>query len=86
MRYVLPWLLLSLAALGQSAPTRIAPDEAAKHLIKKSPAIYPSLAETARIQGNVIIEISILTPSDFRASVACSGCLGRSKQVEISAF
>ena len=59
MRYVLPWLLLSLAALGQSAPTRIAPDEAAKHLIKKSPAIYPSLAETARIQGNVIIEISI---------------------------
>jgi len=45
--------------MGQAAPARISPDESEKHLIKKPPAIYPSLAETTHIQGNVIIEIGI---------------------------
>jgi TonB family protein len=40
-------------------PTRIQPDEAAKHLVRKTPAAYPASAELARIQGNVILEIAI---------------------------
>jgi TonB family protein len=54
-------VLLLAAALGQEAPapTRISPDDAAKHLIKSNAPEYPPLAQAARIQGNVILEIGI---------------------------
>jgi TonB family protein len=59
MRLILAVLALALAAFGQTTPNRIPPDEAAKHLVKKASATYPPLAEAARIQGNIILEISI---------------------------
>jgi TonB family protein len=59
MRLVIVIPLLAVAAFGQTAPPWIPPDIAARHLIKESQADYPSKAELARIQGNVIIEIKI---------------------------
>jgi len=59
MRHIVLLLMLTFAAFGQTTPTRVPPDEAAKHLIKKPAPNYPQLAEAAHIQGNVIIEISI---------------------------
>jgi TonB family protein len=59
MRAILVALVLAVAAFGQTTPTRIPPDEAEKHLVKKASAKYPPLAEAARIQGNVILEVSI---------------------------
>jgi tetratricopeptide (TPR) repeat protein len=59
MRLTFAVLALSLAALGQITPKRIPPDEAAKHLDKKAPATYPPLAEMARIQGHIILEVWI---------------------------
>jgi len=40
-------------------PTRIPPEEAAKHLIEKPSPNYPQFAELTRITGNVILQISI---------------------------
>jgi TonB family protein len=59
MRLILAILALSAGAFGQTTPNRIPPDEAAKHLVKKAPANYPPMAEAARIQGDVIVEVSI---------------------------
>jgi TonB family protein len=59
MRLIFTVLALAVAVVGQTTPKRIPPDESAKHLINKASAAYPPLAETARIQGNVILEISI---------------------------
>jgi TonB family protein len=59
MRPILAVLALALAAFGQTMLKRIPPDEAAKHLIKKAAATYPPMAEAARIQGNIILEVSI---------------------------
>jgi|HubBroStandDraft_1064217.scaffolds.fasta_scaffold00210_8 TonB family protein len=59
MRPFLAVLALALTVFGQTTPKRIPPDDAARNLIKKSPATYPPLAERAQIQGNVILEISI---------------------------
>jgi TonB family protein len=52
--------LLAVTVFGQTAPTRISPEVAAKHLSKDAPRpTYPPLAQEARIQGNVILEIRI---------------------------
>jgi TonB family protein len=59
MRPILAVLALALAAFGQTMPKRIPPDEAAKHLVKKASASYPPMAGAARIQGNIILEVSI---------------------------
>ena len=59
MRLILVALALAIAAFGQTTPKRIPPDEAAKHLVKKASATYPPLAEAARIQGTIILEVSI---------------------------
>lgn len=61
MRYstTLAFLCATIPALAQNAFTRIAPDEAGSHLIQAPPARYPPLAEAGRIQGNVILEITI---------------------------
>jgi tetratricopeptide (TPR) repeat protein len=59
MRWILAVLVLGLAASGQITPKRIPPDEAEKHLINKVPASYPPLAEAGRIQGDIILEVSI---------------------------
>ncbi len=59
MRLTLAFLTLALTAFGQITPKRIPPDEAAKHLAKKASATYPPLAEAARIQGNIILEVMI---------------------------
>jgi tetratricopeptide (TPR) repeat protein len=59
MRQIIFVLALALAAFGQTTTTRIPPDEAAKHLISKPSATYPPMAEAARIQGNVILEVRV---------------------------
>jgi TonB family protein len=59
MRLAVAILILSALAFCQPTPKRIPPDEAAKHLVNKPPAKYPPMAEAARIQGNVIVEVSI---------------------------
>jgi len=64
MRLLIVLLLILVAALGQTALgqgslTRISPDEAATHLEKKVPPVYPPLAERARIQGDIVLEIKI---------------------------
>jgi len=59
MRLTLAVLALALAAFGQITLKRIPPDEAAKHLVKKASVTYPPLAEAARIQGNIILEVRI---------------------------
>jgi len=55
----LSFLLLSAAAFAQETATRVSPDEAAKHVAKAPQPAYPPLAEQARIQGNVILEVWI---------------------------
>jgi len=55
----LSFVLLSAAALAQGPATRISPDEAAKHIAKAPQPAYPPLAQQARIQGNVILEVWI---------------------------
>jgi TonB family protein len=57
MRVLLLALSLSVALAAQTI--RIPADEAAKHLVEAPKPKYPSLAETARIQGNVILQISV---------------------------
>jgi TonB family protein len=52
-------VFLSAAALAQGTATRVSPDEAAKHIAKAPRPAYPPLAEQARIQGNVILEVWI---------------------------
>jgi protein TonB len=59
MPRILGVVVLSVLALGQTAPIRIPPEVAAKHFIKTPQPQYPSAAEMARIQGNVILEIGI---------------------------
>ena len=55
----LSFVLLSAAAFAQGPATRVSPDEAAKHVAKAPDPPYPPLAEQARIQGNVILEVWI---------------------------
>jgi TonB family protein len=52
-------VFLGSVALGQTVPMRIPPEVAAKHFIQAPQPQYPQLAEMARIQGNVILEIGI---------------------------
>jgi|GEM_PF-4621721 len=59
MRRIIIVLVLAVAAFGQGAFTRVPPDEAAKHIISKPSPAYPPLAEQARIQGDVILEVTI---------------------------
>jgi tetratricopeptide (TPR) repeat protein len=59
MRLIVAVLALALTAFGQTTPKRIPPEEAAKHLINKASATYPPLAEAARIQGNILLEVRI---------------------------
>lgn len=58
------WRILTLAflatmAFAQTAPLRITADEAAKHLLSGPQPAYPQLAQQARVQGNVILELGI---------------------------
>jgi TonB family protein len=53
------FVLLSAAALAQAPAMRVSPDEAAKHVAKAPAPGYPTLAEQARIRGNVILEVWI---------------------------
>ncbi len=53
--------------------TRIPPEEAAKHLIKKPSPNYPQLAEVGRITGNVILQISIDDSGTASVQRAISG-------------
>ncbi len=55
----LSFVVLSAAALAQGPVTRVSPDEAAKHVAKAPKPAYPPLAQQARIQGNVILEVWI---------------------------
>ena len=68
MKSVLAFFLVSIASFAQTLPVRIPPDEAAKHLSTSTRPKYPPLAEQARIQGNVILEIEI-DPSGATSSM-----------------
>jgi TonB family protein len=57
--FVLSSGVLVSGAHGQQGPTHISPDEASKHLISQATPFYPPMAEMARIQGDVILEIMI---------------------------
>jgi len=59
MRLILVLLALVPPLVGQMASRRISPDEAAKHLIEQPPALYPAMAQAGRIQGHVILEVTI---------------------------
>ena len=59
MRSILTVLALALAAFGQTMPKRISPDEATKHLVKKAWVSYPQTAHAGRIQGHIILEVTI---------------------------
>lgn len=52
-------LTLSLAAAAQATSVRVPSDVAATHLKSNPAPEYPPLAQAARIQGNVILHISI---------------------------
>ena len=53
----------SMCAFAQTTagqdPLNVSPAEAGQHLIKRVPPLYPSLAETARLQGIVALEVTI---------------------------
>ena len=59
MRQILTIAVLAITGFGQTAPFRITADDAAKHLVSGPQPAYPQLAEQARIQGNVILEMTI---------------------------
>jgi TonB family protein len=50
---------IAASAFGQNAPTRVSPDEAMKHILKQTEAVYPPLAEQTRISGTIILEVLI---------------------------
>jgi TonB family protein len=59
-RFVLPtFILLTTVAFAQATATRVSPDEAAKHVVQSPKPAYPPLAQQARIEGSVILEVSI---------------------------
>ena len=72
-RVALLLITLTIAASGQTMPTRIPPEEAAKHLINKPWPNYPQLAEAGRITGNVILQISIDDSGTASVQRAISG-------------
>jgi hypothetical protein len=59
MRLVVAVLTLSIFAYCQAGLKRVSPDEASRHLIKKTLAGYPAEAHMARIQGDVVLEVNI---------------------------
>jgi TonB family protein len=73
MRRIIIVLVLACAAFGQASSTRVPPDEAAKHIISKPWPAYPPLAEQARIQGNVILEVPIYESGTVSAIRLVSG-------------
>lgn len=73
MRRIIIVLVLAVAAFGQGASTRVPPDEAAKHIISKPSPAYPPLAELARIQGNVILAVTINESGNVSAIGLVSG-------------
>ncbi len=50
---------VTLGVAAQTAIVRISPEEASNRLVNASRPIYPPLAEQARIQGNVILQVRI---------------------------
>src|SRR5271166_2149521 len=65
---VLLAMFLTLAATGlpaqepaaaSSDEVQVTPAEAEQHLLKRVPPVYPSLAQTAHIQGLVVLEVTI---------------------------
>ena len=72
-RVALLLVTLTIVASGQTMLTRIPPEEAAKHLIKKPSPNYPQLAEVGRITGNVILQISIDDSGTASVQRAISG-------------
>lgn len=63
------FLVICFPACAQISNTRVLPEEAEKHLIKRVPPVYPPLAQQTRISGVVIFEIVVNesgTPSVLR--------------------
>jgi tetratricopeptide (TPR) repeat protein len=59
MRAILAILALALAVSAQTSPKHISLAEAEKHLLKKAQMTYPPSAAAARIQDNIILEVTI---------------------------
>lgn len=59
MRQIFLVLFLAAITFGQTIPIRVAPAEAAKHLLKHAEPFYPRDAEAGRIMGVVVFEINI---------------------------
>jgi TonB family protein len=67
MKSILPVVLLTVATFAQTL-VGVLPDDAAAHLVASPQPKYPALAEQARIQGNVILDIQI-EPSGAVSSI-----------------
>lgn len=53
---------LVFPVFGQTTTTRVAPEEAEKHLLKNAAPVYPPLAKVTNISGTVILEV-VIDPS-----------------------
>lgn len=69
---VLLTLSLLQASFGQE-PIRVSSEEAGRHLTNKVDAPYPSMARMARIQGEVILDLSISETGSISKVRAISG-------------
>lgn len=72
-RIALLFLALPFIAPGQTIPTRVSPDEAASHLIKKPSPAYPALAQQTNISGIVLLQVSIDESGSASAQRVISG-------------
>ncbi len=52
-------VVAELSVLAFSEVTRVSPAEAMKHLVKNPAPVYPAIAQAGRIQGNVILQITV---------------------------
>ena len=55
------------------AQERLSQEEIASHLMTWVPPVYPAIAQAARVQGNVVIEIEIAPEGLVRSAKAISG-------------
>lgn len=70
---LLPALCLFMGTTSIQAQERLSQEEIASHLMTWVPPVYPAIAQAARVQGNVVIEIEIAPEGLVRSAKAISG-------------